>query len=403
MFCHKCGGKFPHQSLGASGGKGPPQPRRRSAPRLRDQRTYSEAAQSAEPQQPFPPQSQSEPLQTQDPPSAPQVRSVKAKELTAVDKARAMLAATASTYGPDSAEYTEAANKLRKLKHEQLQAKSLPQQIRSLQDQIASGKKRWWKGEEEQEWISQEISRLCARYDSLFAQNDRLGDEIEELEAQLTVAEKALHAHPEFQPLQPGKQQQQPAPPKSPEAIADLVRTVYVALQSSQLPGVTQVSSDALSAVLAEISAAQHAPASQSSQPQSSANSSEPSAQTAVSDGAAQPRPRWGDNSPIDEDEENPEDLDDPEDQDPEGMEDVRSEPFVEGAGEPPYTGDDPTQFESEGLYLSRRCRAGNKAISKSKVLSKFQSSGRSDPSHRGPGAFAAIRAAQRQSAKESG
>ncbi len=175
LFCHKCGGKFPHQSLGASGGKGPPQPRRRSAPRLRDQRTYSEAAQSAEPQQPFPPQSQSEPLQTQDPPSAPQVRSVKAKELTAVDKARAMLAATASTYGPDSAEYTEAANKLRKLKHEQLQAKSLPQQIRSLQDQIASGKKRWWKGEEEQEWISQEISRLCARYDNLFAQNDRLG------------------------------------------------------------------------------------------------------------------------------------------------------------------------------------------------------------------------------------
>ena len=84
-------------------------------------------------------------------------------------------------------------------------------------------------------------------------------------------------------------------------------------------------------------------------------------------------------------------------------MEDVASEPFVEGAGEPPYTGDDPDHFESEGLYLSKRCRAGHKAISKSKVLSKFQSPGRSDPSHRGPGAFAAIRAAQRQSDKENG
>ncbi len=203
--------------------------------------------------------------------------------------------------------------------------------------------------------------------------------------------EQALKGHPEFQPVRPGLQQS-PAPPQSPEAIADLIRTVYVALQSSQLPGVTQVSSDALSAVLAEISAAQQTKTSQSppSEPTADASSS------SGPDGAAS-RPRWGD-LPIGEEEQNDEDAFQYDAQDPEDMEEEPAEPFIEGAGQPPYEGDDPSQFEREGLYLTKRCRAGIKAVSQSKVLTKFQAPSRADPSHRGQGAFAAIRAAQRQS-----
>ena len=212
---------------------------------------------------------------------------------------------------------------------------------------------------------------------------------IEELESQLEVAQSALQKHPDFQAVRPGLQPQT-KPPQGPSEIADLLRTAYLALQTSQLPGVTQVSSDALSAVLAEVSAAQQSLSSQSEpRPEQTADAS-----SSAGPSGPPKRPRWGDQT---------DDLEAPEDDEldfsglGEEMIDVGeegSEPFVEGAGRPPYESDDPDQYEQGELFVSRKCKQGLRAIGKSKVLKKTQL--RSDLSHRGPGAFAALRAAQK-------
>jgi hypothetical protein len=238
------------------------------------------------------------------------------------------------------------------------------------------------------EWIGQEIERLCQRHDTVYHQNDLLGDEIEELESQLEVAQSALQQNPDYQAVRPGLQPQT-KPPQGPAEIADLLRTAYLALQTSQLPGVTQVSSDALSAVLAEVSAAQKSLTPLEPQTDKSA---EASSSAAPSD---QPkRPRWGDQT------DDPEDLgDDDFDLSGQGeeMDDIGSdgaEPFVEGAGCPPYSSEDPAKYEQGDLYLSKKCKQGLRAVGKSHILKKAQI--RSEVTHRGPGAFAALRAAQK-------
>lgn len=383
-FCHKCGHQF-ELALGSDesqrrpDGPRPPQGSRRRG------RSYASVAaeapgrgNSAGPQQRRPAQSQSAPQAPSTDGPKPRVQ----REQTALAKARAEVQFYSNTYGPDSPEFQSAAAKLRRIKQESLQSKTLPAQARSLQDQIQAAKARWRKVNSECEQIESEVERLCARFDQLDKQNQADGDEIEAMEAQLEVVQKAIDEDPAQQvqtrpPRQSGQQ------PRTPEQIASVLQTAYEALRSAQLPTVTQVSSDALAAVLAEVQAS--APLV-------------PRAQPTAGDGQTSDRHErlsWADSL---EDEEGDRTL---------GMEDAEpSEPFVEGEGAPPYDSDDPAAYiqpsavsDSDATRLgSFRSRRVIGAIRKSRLHAKFETpvikpradEAASSCSHRGPGSRAA-------------
>ena len=107
------------------------------------------------------------------------------KEQGRVAQARAEVTFFAQAYGEASEEFERAMAKLKKVKNEELQAKPLGAQVRSLQDQIQSQKAKWVRAYQEQEWITDEVKRLEARYRQIEATNDALGDEVEEMEVQL--------------------------------------------------------------------------------------------------------------------------------------------------------------------------------------------------------------------------
>jgi hypothetical protein len=225
----------------------------------------------------------------------------------------------------------------------------------------------------------------------LEGQNSRLGDEIEDMEAQLETVQAAIQKNtPAAQPgLQPSKAVQ---PPQNPGEIVDLLRTAYIALQSSQLPTVTSVSSSALQAVLAEVQ--QSVPVPAESGPTSTDQNSAADPQSAQS---SAPRPRWGDDADsmadVGEDQDAFED-------------DAAVEPFEEGAGEPPYPDEDSADYIAPGPRRAARSSTRVlQAISKSKLSSKLLPQGpASSSSHRGPGhSFAALRAQQKASAESSG
>ena len=382
-FCHKCGHQF-ELALGSDQSQRRPDGPRPQGSRRRGRSYASVAAaapgrgtsagpsqrRSAHAPQPAPPQDTSA--------SAPKPRAP--KEQTALAKARAEVQFYSSTYGPDSEEFQAAAAKLRRLKQETLQAKSLPAQARSLQDQIQSAKARWRKVNAECEQIESEVERLCARFDQLDKQNQAEGDEIEAMEAQLEVVQRAIDEDPDQQP--PSRPPKQPGhQPQTPEQIASVLQTAYEALRSAQLPTVTQVSSDALAAVLAEVQASA---------------SLVPRAQPTAGDGQASDRHErrsWSDS------------LEEEEDRRLCGMDD--SEPFEEGAGVPLYDSDDPAAYINPaaasdpdaaprlGSFRSRRVIT---AIRKSRLDKKFETpalKARADEaasscSHRGPGSRAA-------------
>ncbi len=279
--------------------------------------------------------------------------------------------------------------KLKRTKAEELANKSLPQQARSLQDQIRSGKRRWMEVHSEMEWLESEIVRLTERFSLLDSQNDRLGDEVEEMEAQLQVVQAAIQ---QAEPEQPHSAAQSGAAPGgsgsfdprsmdlSPANLELMLQRAYKALQASQLPTLSQVSSDALMAVLQEVKAA--APQGQSGQ--APLNASEPP----VPDAAGEL-----DDVPVD-------------DACSEG------EDFIEGAGEPPYEGDSVDDFEPaprrRRLHVPRSSPRIAQAIQNSSVCKVIQPQfDRSLPpplpvgTHRGPGSsFAALRAQQRATSK---
>ncbi len=241
------------------------------------------------------------------------------------------------------------------------------------------------------EWIEGEIERLCVRFNLLEGQNSRLGDEIEDMEAQLETVQAAIQKNtPAVQPgLQPSKPIQ---PPQNPGDIVNLLRTAYIALQSSQLPTVTSVSSSALQAVLAEVQQSVPVPAESGPTSMDQNPAADPPA-----DQSSAPRVRWGDEADSM--------ADIGEDQDT--FEEGPDEPFEEGAGEPPYPG------ESSADYIApaprRAARSSTRvlqAITKSKLSSKLLPQGQSasSSSHRGPGhSFAALRAQQKANAESSG
>ena len=170
--------------------------------------------------------------------------------------------------------------------------------------------------------------------------------------------------------------QKPPVPPRSPEDTAALLKATYQALQSSQLPTVTAVSSQALEAILQEANAS----VAQSSQPQS------PPAQHEL----AQQRAPWttaSEGDPADD-----VDLDRISDLEEEGEE----EEFYEGADEPPNVGDNPDDY----IQPRRKGRKVRLVIGKPPPSAQSAASSRApvSQSHRGPGGatFEQVRAERR-------
>jgi hypothetical protein len=306
-----------------------------------------------------------------------------------VGRARAELQFYSTTFGPESEEFEAALAKLKRTKAEELANKSLPQQARSLQDQISSGKRRWIEVHSKMGRIGTEICRLTERFSLLDSQNDRLGDEVEEMETQLQVVQAAIQqTEPEQPPPVASTGSVSGSPDAfdlrsmdlSPASLQLMLQRTYEALQASQLPTLSQVSSDALMAVLQEVKAA--APPAQSAQAPPSA--SEP---------------------PVPDDEGDMEDIRG-------DAADPDEEEFIEGAGEPPYEGDSAEDFEPaqrrRRLFVPRSSPKISQAIQASSVSRNIQpQSDRAPPppmpvgTHRGPGAsFAALRAQQRASSK---
>ncbi len=85
----------------------------------------------------------------------------------------------AQHYGEDSVEFERAQAKLRRVKEEELAAKTLPQQVRSLEDQIRSQQSEWLAVDKECLWLESEVDRMSDRHDMVVASNAILGDEIE--------------------------------------------------------------------------------------------------------------------------------------------------------------------------------------------------------------------------------
>jgi hypothetical protein len=304
-----------------------------------------------------------------------------------VAKARAELQFFSQTYGPQSPEFEAALAKLKKAKAEDLSQKSLPQQERSLADQISAAKKKWWATEEELQWTESEIVRLNTRFADLHKQNDFLGDEIEELMSQLEVVQAALAADqeingPDSSGTASAPAQKPPVPPRSPADIAALLQATYQALQSSQLPTVTAVSSQALEAILQEVNASVAQSQSQSSQP-------DPSQSPPDQHQLARQRVAWttaSEGDPTDD-----VDVGGISDLDVEG----ESEEFHEGADVPPNADDDPDDY----IQPRRRGRKVKSVIGKPpQSAQSISSRAPVSQSHRGPGGatFEQVRAERR-------
>jgi hypothetical protein len=171
----------------------------------------------------------------------------------------------------------------------------------------------------------------------------------------------------------------------SPANLELMLQRAYEALQASQLPTLSQVSSDALMAVLQEVKAAA---------PQGQSKTAPPT--------ASEP--------PVPNADEELEDV--PLEDDPDGDACSDGEEFIEGAGEPPFEGDSVEDFEPaprrRRLHVPRSSPRIAQAIQNSSVSRVIQPQfDRSPPpplpvgTHRGPGSnFAALRAQQRATSK---
>ena len=209
------------------------------------------------------------------------------------------------------------------------------------------------------------------------------------MESQLAVVEAAVKE-------QAAEAAAQAAPQRAPQAsqdIAALLQKAYEALETARLPTVTQVSSDALAAVMLDVKAAQDVQQQQQQHLQSATSSSQPlgTPPVAAQGSLGTPQsaiPRWGEMEGGEEDDDFP---------DEEMLPDEGAEPF----------GDDSDEYQPprQSQRASQARKAGKQRPPTKPLQTQAVPPVRSeDVSHRGLGAsFAALRAQRKAAREETG